>query len=50
VHVALQELGLGPLSPAEQSNVEAMTPELLGSIRKGVEFVEKQGVEAANKK
>ncbi|KAF5835579.1 malate dehydrogenase [Dunaliella salina] len=45
----VQELGLGPLSSAEQRNIDAMTPELLGSIKKGIEFVEKQGVEAANK-
>jgi hypothetical protein len=42
----LQELGLGALSAAEQKNVDAMTPELLGSIKKGVEFVEKKSIEA----
>jgi len=35
----LQECGLGSLSAAEQQNMEAMTPELMGSIQKGVEFV-----------
>lgn len=38
----LQDLGLGSLSAVEQANVKAMTPELIGSIQKGVEFAQKQ--------
>lgn len=38
----MQVCGLGPLSASEARGLEALKPELLGSIQKGVDFVAKR--------
>jgi malate dehydrogenase len=39
---AEEVLPLGPMNDMEQRNYDTMLPELAGSIRKGVEFVQKR--------
>ncbi len=50
---APQVCGLGPLSVPEQQGLEAMKGELIGSIKRGLEFVDKRaqgsGAPAAKK-
>jgi hypothetical protein len=41
-----QVCGLGPLSPSEQAGLQAMRTELLGSINKGVTFVQSKAGKA----
>jgi hypothetical protein len=44
--LCVQVCGLGTLSPSEQAGLQAMRTELLGSINKGVTFVQSKAGKA----